>query len=197
LERQDFLRYGLTGGALVVAGTALSAAIAAEDASAAPTEVDFAYAQFGVASEYLLADFYGKAASSKQFTGPELRALERAQFNESEHLAALGSILTGGAQPLAVADDFEFAYPKRAFTSRAAIARLGVEIETAVLGAYLTAATTVTDATFRSVFARVLASEAEHVGFLSAIAADRAFGMSFPGLLSLDQATAVTDPFFA
>ena len=181
-----------------VAGAAalLTASGLASAARSAAPESDYAYAQFGVGAEYLLADFYGQAVASKKFSGVELAALRRAQFNAGEHLAALTKILSDGAQPVAAAADFTFTYPKGTFGSRASIAKTGLMIEQAVLGTYLSAAVSVSVPAFREVFARVLASSAEHVSVLSRIATGRPIGNSFPDLLTLEAASDALDPYF-
>jgi hypothetical protein len=144
----------------------------------------------------LLADFYGHAIASKQVSGLELAALRRARFNAGEQLAALSRILTDGAQPLAAAADFTFTYPAGTFASRRSIAKTGSAIEQAVLGAYLSAAVSVSVPSFREVFARTLASSAEHVSVLSRIATGRPIGNSFPDTLTLKAASDVLDPYF-
>ena len=168
----------------------------ASTARAAAPESDYAYAQFGVGAEYLLADFYGRAVASKKFSGVELAALRRARFNAGEQLAALSRILTDGAQPVAAPADFTFAYPAGTFASRAAIAKAGSAIEQAVLGAYLSAAIAVSMPSFREVFARVLASTVELVSVLSRIASGRPISNSFPDTLTLEAASDVLDPYF-
>jgi hypothetical protein len=168
----------------------------ASGASAAPGEGDYAYAQFGVAAEYLLADFYARAAASKKFAGAELSALRRARFNAGEHVTAMGGMLTGGGQPLAAAADFSFSYPKDAFGSRVSIAKTGLAIEQAVVGAYLDAATSVTEPSFREVFARVLANDVEHLGLLTRIAGGRLEWNSFPEPLSLEAAGDAIERYF-
>jgi hypothetical protein len=174
----------------------LGASGLASTAHAAAPESDYAYAQFGVGAEYLLADFYGRAVASKQFSGVELAALRRARFNAGEQLAALSRILSDGAQPVAAAADFTFTYPLGAFGTRTSIAKTGSAIEQAVLGAYLSAAVSVSVPSFREVFARVIASTAEHVSVLSRIAFGRPIGNSFPELVSLEAASDVLDPYF-
>lgn len=187
----------LTRRAAVAGAVALLAASAlASVARGAAPESDYAYAQFGVGAEYLLADFYGHAIASKKVSGLELAAFRRAQFNAGEHLAALTRILSDGSQPVAAAADFTFTYPANTFASRTSIAKTGLAIEQAVLGVYASAAISVSVPAFREVFARVLASTAEHVSVLSRISAGRPIGNSFPDLLTLEAASDALDPYF-
>ena len=182
--------------ALVGALALLAASGLASVARGAAPESDYAYAQFGVGAEYLLSDFYGQAVTSKQFSGVELAALRRARFNAGEHLAALTTILSDGSQPVAAAADFSFTYPKGTFASRRSIAKTGLTIEQAVLGAYLSAAVSVSVPAFREVFTREVASTAEHVSVLSRIATGRPVGNSFPDTLTLEAASEALDPYF-
>lgn len=182
--------------AAVCALALLAASGLASSSHAAAPESDYAYAQFGVGAEYMLSDFYGRAVASKQFSGTELAALQRARFNAGEHLAALSRILSDGAQPVAAAADFTFTYPKGTFSSRKSIAKTGLAIEQAVLGAYLSANISVSVPAFREVFARVAASTSEHVSVLSRVATGRPIGNSFPDTLTLEAASEALDPYF-
>ena len=62
----------------------------------------------------------------------------------------------------ATAHDIDFSYPRGSFASRAAIARLGVQLETLSLGAYLGAVAPADAALPRPAAARA-ASEAQHL----------------------------------
>jgi hypothetical protein len=189
--------FGLTRSSTVAGAVALlvTAGVASTARAAAP-ESDYAYAQFGVGAEYLLADFYGHAVASKKFSGVELSALRRARFNAGEQLAALSRILSDGAQPVAAAADFTFTYPVGTFASRKSIAKTGLAIEEAALGADLSAAIEVSVPAFREVFARVSASLGEHVSVLSRIVSGRPIGNSFPNTLTLQAASDALDPYF-
>ena len=188
---------GLTRPTAVAAAAALLAASGlAPVARGAAPESDYAYAQFGVGAEYLLADFYGHAIASKKVSGLELAAFRRARFNAGEHLAALTRILSDGSQPVATAADFTFTYPQGTFNSRTSIAKTGLAIEQAVLGVYASAAISVSVPAFREVFARELASTAEHVSVLSRISSGRPIGNSFPDTLTLEAASDALDPYF-
>ncbi len=98
---------------------------------------DLAYARLLVGAELLALDFHTLAIASKELNGDALRYAKRALFNEEEHYKTVSEILSGAGQPPAVTADFDFAYPKGAFTSKASIAKLGVTLETIFLGAYL------------------------------------------------------------
>jgi len=164
-------------------------------ALAALSEDDLAYANFGVAAELLLAEFYRRAIAAKLYHGTSLAALRRVEFNEREHYAALAGVLSGAGEEPPIAEDFEFPLPGAAFRTKGATARLGLRLERAVLGSYLSAAATIDDRPVRSVFVRIAASEAEHVSALSRISNGQAVGVSFPQPLDLEAAGAVIGPY--
>ena len=118
--------------------------------------------------------------------------LERALDHERDHYTALKQTL-GDTAPLA--DDFEFAFPKEAFTRRGRMLRLGTAIETALAGAYASAAATASTVEMRALLAQIAVSEAQHVAVL-----DRMRGgvpaPSFPELFDVEQASAALGPFF-
>lgn len=135
-----------------------------------PPDLDLANARLLVTVELLLADFYSHAKKSE--------LVSRALFNEQEHYDAVAQILTGAGQTPATADDIDFGYPaKKTFTE------LAVALETLALGAYLGAIDSTQSQPFRRVFARIAASEAEH------LSAFQPFRNSFPDLLTIEQAS--------
>jgi hypothetical protein len=202
LDRAAFVSLATRGGAMVALGAAgagllATSATAATAASGPLADQDLALARLTVGAELLAADFYGKAIDSGLFEGDELKALKRVLFNEQEHLAAVSGILTGAGQAPSTADDFSFAYPDGAFGSRASIARLGVTLETAFVGAYVGAAASFVPVDLRSAAASIAASEAEHLGLLSGIAYGRPVGISFPPAFDLAAASDALAPFLS
>ena len=74
---------------------------------------ELACANFAVATELLLADFYDRTAKAKLFRGGIQGAMVRARFNEVEHADALAKAIVAAGQTAPVAEDFEFAWPAR------------------------------------------------------------------------------------
>jgi hypothetical protein len=177
LSRTGFLA---AAAALVVAPSALADPLA---------DADLAQARLLVAMELLLADFYGRALKAKRFGAPGEDALERALFNETEHLASVSGILTGAGQTAATAGDIDFSYPAKAFDSRGGIARLALELERLALGAYLGAIATVQAQALKLPLAQIAACEAQHVSVFAAEATGHGLGASFGEPLSIDQAS--------
>jgi hypothetical protein len=181
---------------LVSAGSAVAfPAALAPAARADATEAELAYANFAIAAEYLMADYYAKVLEAKLFRGSALEGATRARFNEGEHVRALSTLLADAAQSVPAAEDFEFAWPKGTFDSLGAAAGAGARIEGAVVGAYVSAAATMSVESYRSLFARALADEAQHLTVLSWVANGKPVGNSFPQPLDLESATNVVGPY--
>jgi rubrerythrin len=156
---------------------------------------DLAYARLLVGVELLASDFYARALAAKRFGKDESTYLKRALVNEQEHYRMLSGILTTGGQTPASPADFDFSYPKRMFASKASIAKLGVRLETAFLGAYLGAVDGLQTNTLRQPMARIAASEAEHLSLFRRLSGGDPVGVAFPRPLTIEQASDVLDSF--
>ncbi len=73
--------------------------------------------------------------------------------------------------------------------------RLGTTIETALAGAYASAAATASSLELRATLAQVAVSEAQHAAILNRMRGG-APAPSFPQLLDVEQASAALGPFF-
>jgi hypothetical protein len=195
LSRAQLVARGFKGrAALLVAGSAAGLSAGPASADVIPDD-DLAYARLLVAAELLGADFYTRAISSKRFDGRAQASLRRARFNEREHYKSVAGILSGAGQTPAVAADFDFSYPRRSFASRTAIAKLGVTLETILLGAYLGAVGAVQTDALKQPLARTAASEAEHLGVLRQLAGGTPFELSFPEALTIEEASNALDAY--
>lgn len=191
VNRAQFLTRGAAGGlALVAGGTVLG--LAAGQATAATAAGDVAIAKLAATAELLAIDFYSRAISSRKFTGDEREYLIDARRNERDHYTALARVIGRGAPK-----GLRFQYPTGAFASRASIAKLGVALETAFVGAYLGAVTALRSNDLKGVAAQIGASESQHLSVFSEIAVDDPVGISFPKALTAAQATAAVTPFLA
>jgi Ferritin-like domain len=195
LSRAQLVARGFKGGAaLLVAGSAAGLSAGSASADVIPDD-DLAYARLLVAAELLGADFYTRAISSKRFDGKAHASLRRARFNERQHYKSVAGVLSGAGQAPAVAADFDFSYPRRSFASRTAIAKLGVTLETILLGAYLGAVGAVQTDALKQPLARTAASEAEHLGVLRQLAGGTPFELSFPEALTIEEASNALDAY--
>ena len=146
MDRADFLSLGARGGATVAMG-ALTAGLLADRAGAAVwtrtatsgplADLDLALARLAVGAEILAVEFYTEALAAKKLGMHAAKALKRALFNEHEHLTAISQLLTGAGQTPSTADDFTITFPEGTFDTGGSIARFGMALETASLGAYL------------------------------------------------------------
>lgn len=180
-------------GATLGAVGALALPTAARAAS--PTEADLAQYRLALGTELLGVEFYRRAHASKLFPAHRKRDFALALANEQQHQKAIGGLLAAAGQTVPSADDFDIAFPARAFTSRLRLARLGIELETAFLGAYLGAAATVSDPSAAAIAARLAASQSRHLALHWAIADQRTVGLAFPVPLDVEEVSAVLDMY--
>jgi hypothetical protein len=184
-SRANFLRRGAS---LAVAGGALG--VLAETASADPISAqDMAYIRLLIGAELLASDFYSQAVASSQVTGAAARYVKRAYLNEQEHYQSVSGILSGAGQAPAVSADFDFGYPSGTFSSPAAIFKEAAKIEGLVLGAYLGALGGLQTTQFRTGLAQIAACEAQHSSYFTAKSGGKAFWLSFPPALTIQQAS--------
>ena len=195
LSRAQLLSRSAKGGVgLWLAGSVAGSAAAPAAADPVP-DGDLAYARLLVGTELLAADFYARALASPRLAAAEARLLRRVLAHEREHYRIVSAILRGAGQTPAVASDFDFSYPRRTFGSRASIAKIGVTLEGAALGAYLGAVDGVETGALRESAARIAASEAQHLSVLREFGHGNPIGASFPKPLAIEQASAVLDTF--
>jgi hypothetical protein len=181
----------LAGGAAAVLIPSTFASLARADAS----EGDLAYANFAIACEYLMADYYARLLKAKIVHGSVRNGATVAHRNDGEHVTAFAGLLTDAGQSVPGADDFAFVWPAKTFTSLERAAEAGATIEAAVLGAYVPAAAAISVESYRSLFARALADEARRLAVLTWVSAGKPVGNSFPPALDLEEATNVVEPY--
>ena len=179
MPRQTRTAFLLAGGALLLGGA--SAAVAA-------TEEDEALLRLGAAAELVAAAFYYRALTSRHFDRRDRAELRRARLADQSHYSALVAQL-GPTAP--VASDFDLRLPKAAFDSEEGARALGTRIERAVLGVHLTAASSLSTPELRALAARMAASEAAHVTFLSGTV-----GAPLPDLVDAERASRILAPYW-
>jgi rubrerythrin len=192
MERGEFLSLGMRGGiALVAGGTVLGAAAGPALGQASG---DVAIAKLAATAELLAIDVYGRAIKTGFFTGDVLAYMEAARQNEQDHYDALAKVL-GAQAPKGV----KFTYPAGTFKDAGTIAKTGVALETAFVGAYLGAVEALKDNDLKGVAALVGANEAQHLTTFKRLAAGNKLvpNPSFPKSLTAEQATAAVTPFLA
>lgn len=195
LSRTQLLTRSVKGSAALMIAGSVAGAFARRAAADPVSDSDLAYARLLVAAELLAADFYGRVIAAKLFEGQALKSLKRALFNEHEHYDSVATILNDAGQPPAVAADIDFSYPKGAFASKASVASLGVSLETVFLGAYLGAVGGLQSSALKQPFARIAASEAQHLSVFTGLTGSDPVGISFPAPLSIDEASDAFDAY--
>jgi len=190
ITRADLLKRGARGGAgLAVAGGAFATLAAA--ASADPLSAqDLAYVRLLVGAELLASDFYGQAIAASNTSASTMSYLKRAYFNEQEHYQSVAGILIGAGVTPAVSGDIEFAYPAGTFADQASIVKAANSLEAIVLGSYLGAMGGMASNAYKTGLAQIAACEAQHASFFTTQMGGKAFNLSFPPALTIEQATA-------
>lgn len=186
LTRNAALRGTLGAAAAVVAGG--SVAIAPQPAAAA-TDDELAYANFALAAEFLLGDFYARTAAAKVATAAYAHEIARGGFNAGEHAAALAKLLADAGQTAAVKEDFDFAWPDGTFASGKSAAAAGLTVARTLLGVYIGAAAVISIPSYRQLYASMAGNVAQQVATLSQMTGGRLVGISFPAALDVETAS--------
>ncbi len=203
LSRARFLRRGAKGGlVLAVGGMALAAAACGDDESTATSTPatstpagavdDVAIAKLAATAELLAVDFYGMGIDSGFFKADVLAYMQAARQNEQDHYDALAEVL-GAEAP----KDLTFVYPDGTFATAKSIADTGVALETAFVGAYMGAISSLSDNGLKKVAAQIGANEAQHLTTLKSLGAGNKLvpNPSLPDVLTAEEATAAVTPF--
>jgi len=157
--------------------------------AAAATDDDLAFANFGVSTEFLLKEFYERALAAKQFGTHRANVLRHGRLAATNHAKALSKLLVsfGDAPPLE--EDFEFAWPKRAFAAPPQTVRTGRVILGALLGTYQTAAASSSVIDYRTLYASLAASVGEQSASVAALSSPVG-AKSFPAAMDVETASA-------
>jgi Ferritin-like domain len=183
------------GAALLVAGSALGTFV--ETAAAALPVGDLAYARLLVGAELLASDFYSLASAAANSNKTVSGYLKRAYANEQEHYTSVAQIVSGSGGTPAVSGDFDFSYPDGTFASQHSIVKFAAQLETLILGTYLGAIDGIQTDGLKAGLARIAANEAQHCSYFTAAGGGKAFSLSFPVALTIDQASNALDAFTA
>lgn len=193
---QLLFRSAKGGAALLVTGSALGN-FAASAAAAPLLPADLAYARLLVGAELLASDFYTQAIAAAN-TGPTItKYLKLAYANEQEHYQSVAGIVSGAGQTPAVSGDIDFSYPDGTFDTQKSVVAFAQQLEQTVLGAYLGAVDGIQANELKLGIARIAACEAQHVSYFTTAMGGKAFSLSFPVALTIDQASNAIDAYTA
>ena len=177
MNRRRFLFSTLGAGTLALGGPWLS--------TAGATEEELAFANFGASVELLAKDFYTRALGARIGKAGLLREGRAAA---ARHAKALSNLLVAAGDVAPSEADFAFRWPAATFrTSRAATAT-GLTILRALGGAYQTAGATVTEPSYRVLYASLAGSVGQQIGGLLSLTS-RSEVDAFPVAMALESAT--------
>ena len=188
MNRRTFVVGSLGAGALTLGGPLLASA------SAAATEDELAFANFGASTEFLAKDFYTKALEAKMVPRAQTVTLRRGRSAAAQHAKALSELLVGAGDVAPVEEDFEFQWPARTFRSEKATVTTCLVVLRALLGAYQAAAASVTNPAYRVLYASLGASVGQQLGALEARAGQDAIE-PFPVAMDLEAAAAALEAY--
>lgn len=187
MDRRRFL-VGTLGASALSVGTPWLAA------AAAATEDELAYANFGASVEYLAKDFYTRALGAKVAPASGAAVLKRGRSAAAQHARALSDLLVGAGDAAPVEEDFAFEWPAGTFESRESMVTTGLDVLKSLLGAYQSASASVSDPSYRVLYASLAASLGQQVAALSALS-PRAGVEPFPVAMDLETATAALERY--
>jgi hypothetical protein len=177
-----------------VTGAALTEFAGSAAADPLPT-ADLAYARLLVGAELLASDFYAQAVAASNASASVMKYLKKAYANEQEHYQSVAGILSGAGVAAAVSSDIDFTYPKDSFATQTSILKLAQQLETIMLGTYLGAVGGMQTNSLKQGIAQIAACEAQHLSYMWTQNGGKAFSVSFPPALTIDQASAAMDAF--
>jgi hypothetical protein len=194
ITRAQLISRGAKGGAaLAIAGMAVGPLV--ENAAAALPTMDLAYARLLVGAELLASDFYTQAINAANSGSVVTKYLKRAYMNEQEHYQSVAGILSGAGVTPAVSTDITFSYPAGSFDTEKSILALANTLESTILGAYLGAIGGIQTTTLLQGIAQIASCEAQHLSYFTSVSGGKAFDLSFPPALTIDQASDAMDAY--
>jgi len=159
----------------------------------AATDDELAYANFGLAAAFLAADYYFRALQAGRLGADARRTLRTGRSASLAQARALSGLITGAGDTPAAAEDFEFAWPRAAFSTAASTRKTGVAVLGPTLGAYQSAAASVVMPSYRVLYASLAASLGQQIGALAGPSGERA--EPFPPALDLETASAALESY--
>ena len=181
LTRRDF---ALSAAALLALG--------ASDARAA-TEDELAWLRLSASAELVAEAFCAGAAGARALSRAERRRFREALAADRRHYGLLAAAI-GPDVPTEL--DFSIGFRRATFRSRARLLAVGARIKRTLVGLNLGATEAISDAGLRALTARIAASEAAHLSYVSSLAGGAVLGAAMPGVLGIERATQELTPFW-
>jgi Ferritin-like domain len=167
-------------------------ALGVSRARAAPEE-DMAWLRLSASAELVAEAFCLRAARAPVLEGDERQRFREALAADRRHYGLLAAAI-GPEAPTTL--DFSIGFRRSTFRSRARLLAVGVRIKRTLVGLNLGAAGAISDAGLRALTARIAASEAAHLSYLSSLRGSAVLGAALPDVLDLERATGELAPFW-
>ena len=175
---------------------ALSAALLAlggSEVAGAATEEDLAWLRLSASAELVAAAFCARAERARVLSRGERRRFREALAADRRHYALLAAAIGADAP---TESDFSIGFSRRTFGSRARLLAVGARIKRTLVGLNLGGTESISNPALRALTARIAASEAAHLSYLSSLAGGAVLGAAMPRLLGVEEATAELAPFW-
>lgn len=181
-------RRALLARASVGAGAGVAALLgSATVADASPGEADLANVRLVCSSKRLMIAWYTRWLDTPKALGATTRELLLTiRSAEQAHYRLLAPLL-GTTAP--TDDDFTYTLPAGALRNPAIAAQFGIDLEKLMLGIAIGAASTTADASVAASIARVVGSDGQHLGALSALHGDSAAPTALPAVIGVEDAS--------
>jgi hypothetical protein len=191
-RRALLTRAGIGTGAGVVALLGGAAA----PAFAAPGEADLANARLICSSKRLTINWYTRWLNTPKAIGPQTThaLVFDVRQHEEAHYALLAPLL-GATAPSD--DDFTFNLPAGALRNPAVAAKFALALENLMIGIGIGAAATTQDSGVAESIARVVGSDGQHVGALSALTGETPVPLDLPRAIDVVDASAQLSQFLS
>ena len=160
----------------------------------AATDDELAYANFGASAELLVHDFYSRALAAKVVSDKARVALRHGRAASALHAKTLADLLVGAGDVPPLQEDFVFDWPARTFETGRSTMKTGIGVLRPLLGAYQSATASVSEPSYRVLYASLAASVGQQLGTLTAIGGPIG-AESFPVALDLEAASAALDRY--
>ena len=184
------MQSSLTRRGFVVAAGAV--ALGGTDAFAA-TEDELAWLRLGASAELVAEALCAGAARARPLSRGERRRFREALAADRRHHELLASKIGVDAPTEA---DFSIGFPRGTFASRDRLLGAALRIKRTLVGLNLGAAAAISDSGLRALAARIAASEAAHLSYLSSLAGHGVLGAALQRPLNMEQATEQLTPFW-
>jgi Ferritin-like domain len=167
-------------------------ALGASEAKAA-TEEELAWLRLSASAELVAEAFCAGAVGARVLRRAERQRFREALAADRRHYGLLAAAI-GPETPTRL--DFSIAFRRATFRSRARLLAVGTRIKRTLVGLNLGAAASISDPGLRALTARIAASEAAHLSYLSSLAGGAVLGAAMPGVLDIERATQELTPFW-